>query len=203
MHYTPGIIAISGVDGSGKTTLISSLCQWLEEQGINHIHSREPGGTPLGEKIRDLVLNPDYDLKLDGMTEAMLMLSARKAHVQQVIEPALKLGQLCLLSRYEADTYAYQVYARGADKGCVERIVEALDFPRPLVTIILDVPEAVSLARVGEQKDRIEEDGEVIYPLARAGFRQYAKDLRLRGERCYEVDATEEPEQVLKNVVES
>jgi dTMP kinase len=156
-------IVLEGLDGVGKTTQVALLSAWLHATGTRHILVREPGGTPLGEAIRELVLSR-HDLAVSAESELFLILAARAALVRDVIRPALEAGTMVVADRFTLSTLAYQGYGRGLD---IEAIHHALDVAtgglRPDLCIVLDLPLDEGLRRrdaAGGSADRIEREGE-------------------------------------------
>lgn len=156
-------MVLEGLDGVGKSTQVALLAAWLDELGLPHVVVREPGGTPLGEAIRSLVLGRP-DLEVPPESELLLMLAARAALVRAVIRPALASGTTVLADRFALSTLAYQAYGRGLD---VERVRRALDIAtgglEPDVYLVLDLPLAEGLERSRRARggpDRIEAAGE-------------------------------------------
>lgn len=183
-------ITVEGIEGVGKSTNITHIRHLIEAAGFKVLMTREPGGTPLGEAIRGLLLDPRYT----GMSpdcELQLMFAARAEHLAQVIQPALDKGQWVLCDRFTDATYAYQGGGRGIDAGKIARLEQWVqgDF-RPDLTVLLDVPVEVGLARAGKRSalDRFE--------LEQIGFfervRQVYLDLAARHARRYRlVDANQ------------
>lgn len=166
---TGRFITLEGVDGAGKSTHISWLVETLRARGLEVLSTREPGGTPLGERLRELVLNQPMGLD----TETLLMFAARSEHLQQVIAPALARGAWVVCDRYTDATYAYQGGGRelGADRVAVLEtwLQPAL---RPDLTWLFDVPLEVARARMaGErQLDRFEQEAESFFIRTREAY---------------------------------
>ena len=151
-------ITIDGVEGAGKSTQITFICDYLKAKGVKVILTREPGGTGVGEKIRTLLLSNSTG-KMHADTELMLMFAARNEHIQNKIMPALERGDWVLSDRFTDASYAYQGGGRGLD---VERIAQLeqwvlQDFTSDM-TLLLDVPVEIGMSRVESRgkKDRIE-----------------------------------------------
>ena len=151
-------ITIDGVEGAGKSTQITFICDYLKAKGVKVILTREPGGTDVGEKIRTLLLSNSTG-KMHADTELMLMFAARNEHIQNKIMPALGRGDWVLSDRFTDASYAYQGGGRGLD---VERIAQleqwVLQDFIPDMTLLLDVPVEIGMSRVESRgkKDRIE-----------------------------------------------
>ena len=169
-------VVFEGIDGSGTTTQSGRLVDELRERGCDVLHTREPGGTLLGEKIRDLVLNPDYG-SVDPVAELLLYGASRRQHVQELIEPALLAGKHVICDRYAASTIAYQGAGRGLDSTAINAVNELAMGGRDAdVTIVLDlsVDEALGRRRDrGEGEDRLEMSGRRLQELAREAYRQF------------------------------
>jgi dTMP kinase len=153
-------LVLEGVEGSGKSTQARRLAEWLVEHDIPSALCREPGGTPLGEEIRALVLD---GVAVPPRSELLLMLAARAVFVDEVVRPHLEAGMVVIADRYELSTYAYQGYGRGLPLDEVRRLNEfATGGVHPDLTLVLDVPieegEARRLAE-GRRSDRIESAG--------------------------------------------
>ena len=151
-------ITIDGVEGAGKSTQITFICDYLKAKGVKVILTREPGGTDVGEKIRTLLLSNSTG-KMHADTELMLMFAARNEHIQNKIMPALGRGDWVLSDRFTDASYAYQGGGRGLN---VERIAQleqwVLQDFTPDMTLLLDVPVEIGMSRVESRgkKDRIE-----------------------------------------------
>lgn len=166
MADRPGfLIAIEGGDGAGKSTQAAELAG-----AIGALLTREPGGTPIGERIRALLLDPGSTGMADR-TELMLMLAARAQHLAERIEPALAIGRHVVVDRYSASTLAYQGYGRGLPLEDVRRACELATAGRwPDLTVLVDVPVAVGRQRRGDRPDRIEGEAAHFHERVRAGF---------------------------------
>jgi dTMP kinase len=153
-------ITVEGIEGVGKSTNIAHIRGLFEVSGIDVVMTREPGGTPLGEAIRGLLLDPRY-IGMSPDCELQLMFAARAEHLAKVILPALGQGKWVLCDRFTDATYAYQGGGRGIDMEKIARLEQWVqgDF-RPDLTVLLDVPVAVGLARAGNRGalDRFEQE---------------------------------------------
>ena len=157
----PGMfIIVEGIEGVGKTTNMEYLQQTIAAAGRELVVTREPGGTPLGEALRGLLLDPQYK-GMNPDCELQLMFAARAEHLDKVIRPAIEAGQWVLCDRFTDATYAYQGGGRGLDAGRIAALEELVqgDF-RPDLTLLLDVPVEVGLARAGNRSapDRFEQE---------------------------------------------
>lgn len=168
----PIFIVFEGVDGSGKSTQLKLLHNALMDKGIPTFTTREPGGTPVGEKIRDLLLDPNFS-EMQERTEALLYAAARAQLVAQEIRPKLKAGSVVLCDRYIDSTLAYQGYGRGMDINFLAKINElATGNLWPRLTILLDIPPEEGLIRsrrVGPA-DRLEKESLSFYTKVREGY---------------------------------
>ncbi|MGB5718933.1 MAG: dTMP kinase [Gammaproteobacteria bacterium] len=188
-------ITVEGIEGVGKTTNIEFIHQQLLAAGKDVVVTREPGGTPLGEAIRGLLLDPAYT-GMDSTCELQLMFAARAQHLAQVIWPALDRGQWVLCDRFTDATYAYQGGGRGIDGGVIARLEDLVqgDF-RPDVTLLLDVPVEIGLSRAGKrgELDRFEQEQVGFFERVRSCYLAMAEQY---GERYRIIDASLPLEQV-------
>ena len=151
-------ITFEGIDGAGKSTHIASVADLVRSRGLNVVSTREPGGTPLGEKLRELLLHEPMHLE----TEAMLMFAARREHLAEVIEPALARGDWVICDRFSDATYAYQGGGRGLDKAkfaVLEQWVHG--HLQPDLTFLFDLAPEVAGGRIaaqGRELDRFEQE---------------------------------------------
>ncbi|MFK3774898.1 dTMP kinase [Pseudomonas sp. NPDC089406] len=169
-------ITLEGPEGAGKSTNREYLAERLREQGIDVVMTREPGGTPLAERIRELLLAPS-DETMAADTELLLMFAARAQHLAEVIRPALARGAVVLCDRFTDATYAYQGGGRGLS---VERIATLETFVqgalRPDLTLVFDLPVEVGLARAAARGrlDRFEQEGQGFFEAVRQAYLQRA-----------------------------
>ena len=172
-------ITIEGQDGAGKSTNVAAMQEYLSAQSIDFVHTREPGGTDLGEKIRELLLNsPDV---IADKTELLMMFAARAQHIESVIEPALNKGTWVLCDRFTDATYAYQGAGRGLNVNDIQLLEEYVQAGlTPDLTVVLDLPIEVSENRAGQRSapDRFERQ--------KHDFKQNVRD-------CYLSRASNEP----------
>ena len=169
MH--PRFITLDGIDGSGKSTHLAAMRDWFAARGLPVLITREPGGTPLGEELRRLLLDPAAQVGL--RTETLLMFAARQQHLDDVILPALEQGVHVVSDRFTDATFAYQ----GGGRGLPEADIAALEHwvqrgLRPDLTLILDVPAEVSFARVAKarDKDRFEQEQAAFFLRVRQAY---------------------------------
>jgi len=155
----PGIfIALEGVDGSGKTTQARLLADWCRERGRVVTLTREPGGTPLGERLRAVILDPE--IACTARAELLMILAARAQHVAEVIAPALAAGHVVITDRFSLSSFAYQGYGRGIPLEEI-RAADAVATAgcHPDLTLVIAIPFAVLQARIGARRDRFEGEG--------------------------------------------
>jgi dTMP kinase len=166
-------IAVEGVDGGGKSTQAEILAKWLNENGLETIITREPGGTLLGEKLRSLIM--DAELRCDKRAELLMILAARAQHVHEKIMPALKRGINVICDRFTLSSLAYQGYGRGLT---IDEISSADRFATaglaPHFTIVLDLPIETVISRIGERNDRFEGEGVEFLSRISEGYRDLA-----------------------------
>ncbi|HEU4340728.1 MAG TPA: dTMP kinase [Candidatus Binatia bacterium] len=178
-------ISFEGGDGSGKTTQVKALEQHLKDRGWPCLITREPGGTPLGQLIRRVLLEAGKQ-PVARPTELFLYLADRAQHVQEVILPSLTAGQIVLCDRYTDSTLAYQGYGRGIDLELLRRLNELANRGvQPDLTFLLDCPVELGLARTaqrqlnapagGNREDRFEREALEFHERVRAGFLQLAR----------------------------
>ena len=195
-------LVLEGIDGCGKTTQLKQLAQWLPDSGLMpagatlHL-TREPGGTPLGQALRELLLHPPQDAAPSPIAELLLYAADRAQHVEQLIRPALDRGDWVLSDRFSGSTLAYQGDGRGLDASIIrdlERIATA--GVTPDLTLWLDLPIAESLRRRQTQTaDRIEAEGTAFLARVAEGFRSLAAE---RGWAAVAADRT--PDQVQQSI---
>ena len=167
-------ITFEGIDGAGKSTHIASVTELIRRQGFGVVSTREPGGTPLGEKLRDLLLHEPMHLE----TEAMLMFAARREHLAQVIEPALARGDWVISDRFSDATYAYQGGGRGLDKSkfaALEQWVHG--HLQPDLTFLFDLSPGVAEQRIaaqGRELDRFEQEKRDFHQRVRQAYLERA-----------------------------
>jgi dTMP kinase len=170
-------ITLEGIDGAGKSTQLTWLREFFENQGRAVLLTREPGGTVLGEALRTLLLNPAEAMHAE--TEALLIFAARREHLARVILPALADGKVVLCDRFTDATYAYQGYGSGVELnkvGILEQWVQGS--LRPDLTILLDVPVEIGRQRTAgsREADRFERERAEFFERVRQGYLQRARD---------------------------
>jgi dTMP kinase len=183
-------VVVEGGEGCGKSTQVPRLAQRLRDLGRDVIVTFEPGATPRGARLRDLLL--DDHSYLDRRAELLLIAADRAQHVAEVVEPALSRGVDVVSDRYSPSTLAYQGVARGLGVETVERVSElAAAGVEPDLVVVLDVSDAVALERAGTSPDRLESAGTEFHATVRAAYRELA------AERAWEVvDGSASPDEV-------
>lgn len=168
-------ITLEGIDGSGKTTQLILLEAWLKEQGLEVVSVREPGGTPLGEKIRSLLLSA-ADGPQTSAAELLLYAAARAELTGTVIQPALQAGRTVIADRFSDSTWAYQVYGRGLKRLWADQVLAgATGGLKPDLTLLFDLTPAVALARTG-RGDRLEQESLGFFHRVRQGYLTLAQE---------------------------
>lgn len=183
----PGkFITFEGIDGAGKSSHIGFVTEFLKERGKQVLSSREPGGTALGEKLRELVLHEKMDLE----TEALLMFASRREHLAQVIEPAIARGDWVLSDRFTDASFAYQAGARGMDRAKIEAL-EQWVHPRrqPDLTLLFDVPVEVARERLDATRtlDKFEQEQSDFFAKCR---NEYLRRATQYPQRIVVIDST-------------
>jgi len=183
---TGKFISFEGIDGAGKSTHIGFVADYLAAQGKQVISSREPGGTPLGEKLRELLLHEKMHLE----TEALLMFASRREHIAQVIEPALARGEWVLTDRFTDASFAYQGGGRGLDLAKME-VLENWVHPQlqPDLTLLFDVPLEVARLRLDASRtlDKFEREHADFFNACR---NEYLRRARQFPQRIAVIDST-------------
>jgi dTMP kinase len=202
-------ITLEGIEGSGKTTQIRHIAEYIKDKGHDCVITREPGGTDIGKKIRTILLDSNSK-GLDPSAELLLYIADRIQHVNEIIFPALSLGKTVICDRYFDATIAYQGFARGIDMDLIrmlhKRVVGNL---LPDITILLDLPAETGLKRAWEQihhggrtsaETRFEEEKITFHESVRTGYLELA---RMEPERFRIIDAAQDEKTVKKDVLEA
>ncbi|MCX7147135.1 MAG: dTMP kinase [Sulfuritalea sp.] len=194
-------ISFEGIDGAGKSTQHAWAVDYLRAHGRTVVATREPGGTPLGEKLRALLLSEPMNLE----TEALLMFAARREHVAEVIEPALARGDWVVCDRFVDASFAYQGGGRGLDWKKLESLAEwVLGDLQPDLTLIFDAPVAIAQQRLHAataNPDRFEQEQAEFFERVRAAYLRIAAE---NPDRVRLIDATQTPNhinKVLENII--
>jgi dTMP kinase len=188
-------ITLEGGEGAGKSTMLAFIETWLRDHGHRVLVTREPGGTELGERVRELLLHR-HELEISPETEALLMFAARAEHLQRVIRPALHAGTTVVCDRFTDATYAYQGGGRGVARERIAALEQWVQGElRPDLTLLLDVPVALGLGRAGNrsQPDRFEREQQGFFERVRACYLERAV---LEPGRFKVIDASRPPVEV-------
>ncbi|MDA7825720.1 dTMP kinase [Porticoccaceae bacterium] len=188
-------ITIEGTEGVGKTTNIEYIKQWLDDHAISYVSTREPGGTPLAEEVRQLLL-ANREEKVCSKAELLMMFAGRAQHIDQVIEPQLAKGNWVLCDRFTDATYAYQ----GAGREMGDELIKSLETMvqgamRPDLTLVLDVPVELGLERAGKRSepDRFEREKTDFFNRVRSAYLSMATN---NPQRYKIIDASQNLEHV-------
>lgn len=198
----PHFISLEGGEGAGKTTAINAIRDTLAAAGHEVVLTREPGGTPLAERIRDMLLNNrnalpvDDEEALSAEAELLLVFAARAQHVREVIRPALQRGTYVVSDRFTDSSYAYQGLGRGLDHGWIQDLERRAVGLQPGLTLLLDLDVQIGRARTSGRDlwpDRIESEQDDFFERVREGFRRRAAE---QGDRIKVIDASQAPSNV-------
>ncbi|MFD1216593.1 MULTISPECIES: dTMP kinase [Microbulbifer] len=169
-------ITLEGGEGVGKSTNLNFVTQWFESRGIDFIQTREPGGTPLAEQLRELLLQK-RDESVDPTAELLMVFAARAQHLNRVIRPALAAGQWVICDRFTDATYAYQGGGRGLDKSLIAQLEQTVQGDlRPDCVLLLDLDPEVGLQRAANtgEADRFESEQLAFFHKVREAYRARA-----------------------------
>jgi dTMP kinase len=189
-------ITFEGIDGAGKSSHVGALADWLRARGHEVVVTREPGGTELAERLRELLLHAP----MDSLTEALIVFAARRDHLVERIEPALASGATVLCDRFTDATFAYQGGGRGFDLGVLDALEAWVQQGRqPDLTLWFDLPPPTAAERRGAVRapDRFERQDPAFFERVRAG---YARRAALAPGRIVRLDATPAPDEVWAQV---
>ena len=192
-------ITFEGCDGSGKSTQLRLLSEYLTKEGIPHIFTREPGGGKISEQIREILLN-GKNAEMTDECEALLYAAARVQHLADRVEPALKEGKLVICDRYVDSSFAYQAYARGLGLDFIEKInAFALENYLPDATVFIDLsPEDAFKRKHGaDENDRLEQAGMQFHKKVYEGYKALAEKY----ERFIAVDGKQTPKEIFDEVI--
>lgn len=195
---TAKFITLEGMDGAGKSTHIPSIIEMLKARGREVVSTREPGGTPLGERLRELLLHE----AMHAETETLLMFAARREHIANVIVPALQRGAYVLSDRFTDATFAYQSGAKGVSANKVEILEQWVQEDlQPDITLLFDVPVEVSIARLAGARspDKFERESADFFTRIRNAYLERA---RKNPQRFRVIDGSKSLEEVAKAVKE-
>lgn len=193
-------ISVEGGDGSGKSTQIRKIEAYFQEKGLDYILTREPGGTPVAEKIRELILDP-ANKALTGRAEMLLYAASRAQHVEEKILPALAEGKVVLSDRFTDSSIAYQAYGRGLGDMVAEVNRIATGGKEPDLTIFLNITPAAGMARKNNQDghvlDRLELEKAAFHETVYEGYLALARES---GGRIADIDAHRPAEEVFADI---
>lgn len=194
---TGKLITLEGMDGAGKSTHIANIISALEARGHEVVSTREPGGTALGERLRELLLHES----MNAETETLLMFAARREHIAQVISPALARGAYVLSDRFTDATYAYQAGAKGVDINKIRTLEQWVQGAlQPDITLLFDVPVEVSMLRLvqAREPDKFERENAAFFTKIRQMYLQRAAE---NPARFHVIDANQPLEVVRQSVL--
>ena len=193
-------ITLEGCEGAGKSTQLNLLKEYFDKNGVEYISTREPGGTPVAEKIRAVILDVDNKGMADEC-EALLYAASRAEHLKNKVIPAMKEGKIVLCDRFIDSSFAYQVYARGLDFSVVEKAnFYAIENCMPNVTLFLDIAPKAAFARKGgaDKTDRIEQEGLAFHQRVYEGYVDLA---RRYPERIVRIDASGSADEIFERIL--
>lgn len=194
-------VTVEGCEGVGKSTLLSRLKEYFAANGVDAVFTREPGGTPVAEKIRDVILD-DRNAEMTDTAELLLYAAARAQHTEELIIPALKAGKVVVCDRYSDSTLAYQGYARGLDKKLCSDLAKIGERGVNIdLTVFLDLPPALGFKRKGgaQAGDRLEKEKLDFHERVYDGFCAIAD---AQPDRVVKVDASRSADEVFASVIE-
>ncbi|MFV5383861.1 dTMP kinase [Acinetobacter junii] len=194
-------ISFEGTEGVGKTTLIRKIHQYFEQQGKEVVLTREPGGTPLAEQIRTLLLAVNHDEQMSHDTELLLIYAARAQHLQQVILPALAAGKIVLSDRFTDASFAYQCAGRGLSQEKLQLLNQTFVAKMPNITFWLDAPIELGMTRARERGalDRFEQEKLSFFAKVRSGYETL---WQAEPERIKRLDATQNEDVVFEDALQ-
>jgi len=196
---TGKFITVEGIEGAGKTTCMQVVTDVIEQQGISAIHTREPGGTDLGEDLRNLLLGHKHTGMSDD-AELLMMFAARAEHIAQKIKPALDAGNWVLCDRFTDATYAYQGYGRGVSLEKISGLENWVQGElRPDLTLLMDLPVEMGMERAGKRSapDRFESEAWDFFERIRQGYLSIAAE---QSSRVKVIDASQDLHDVQEKV---
>ena len=196
-------ITLEGIEGAGKSTVARYILEWLQSRGQRAVLTREPGGTPLAERVRELVLKPDGEA-VPADAEMLLMFAARSLHLANLIRPALARGEWVICDRFTDATRAYQGGGRGVERTTIESLAQLVHADlQPDLTLLLDLPVATGMARARARRgetDRFEQEQGAFFERVRAAYLELA---RAEAQRFCVVDAARELPAVQASVAQA
>ena len=194
------LVSLEGPEGAGKTSVLEALIPILEDRGIEVLSTREPGGVLIGEKIREVILDPSHT-EMDPKTELLLYIASRRQHLVEKVLPALAAGKLVIMDRFIDSSVAYQGFGRGLDKEAIDWLNEfATDGLKPDLTLYFDIEVEEGLARIAANSDRevnrLDMEGLDLHQKVRQG---YLSLLEKEADRIVKIDASLPLDQVIAN----
>lgn len=198
----PLFITLEGGEGSGKTTMIGRLAAYMQGRSIPYLITREPGGIEIAEKIRSIILDPQHT-SMDARTEALLYAAARRQHLVEKVEPALREGLTVLCDRFVDSSLVYQGYARGLGMEEVWSINRfAVEGRMPDLTLLFDIEPEIGMSRIEanaeREKNRLDMESMAFHGKVREGYMLVAENNK---ERIRIVDASKTPDQVEREMI--
>ena len=194
------LVSLEGPEGAGKTSILEALIPILEDRGIEVLSTREPGGVLIGEKIREVILDPSHT-EMDPKTELLLYIASRRQHLVEKVLPALAAGKLVIMDRFIDSSVAYQGFGRGLDKEAIDWLNEfATDGLKPDLTLYFDIEVEEGLARIAANSDReinrLDMEGLDLHRKVRQG---YLSLWEKEADRIVKIDASLPLDQVIAN----
>ena len=194
------LVSLEGPEGAGKTSVLEALIPILEDRGVEVLSTREPGGVLIGEKIREVILDPNHT-EMDPKTELLLYIASRRQHLVEKVLPALAAGKLVIMDRFIDSSVAYQGFGRGLDIEAIDWLNEfATDGLKPDLTLYFDIEVEEGLARIAANSDRevnrLDMEGLDLHRKVRRG---YLSLLEKETDRIEKIDASLPLDQVIEN----
>ena len=194
------LVSLEGPEGAGKTSVLEALIPVLEDRGVEVLTTREPGGVLIGEKIREVILDPSHT-EMDPKTELLLYIASRRQHLVEKVLPALAAGKLVIMDRFIDSSVAYQGFGRGLDIEAIDWLNEfATDGLKPDLTLYFDIEVEEGLARIAANSDReinrLDMEGLDLHRKVRQG---YLSLLEKEADRIVKIDASLPLDQVIAN----
>ena len=194
------LVSLEGPEGAGKTSVLEALIPVLEDRGVEVLTTREPGGVLIGEKIREVILDPSHT-EMDPKTELLLYIASRRQHLVEKVLPALAAGKLVIMDRFIDSSVAYQGFGRGLDIDAIDWLNQfATDGLKPDLTLYFDIEVEEGLARIAANSDRevnrLDMEGLDLHRKVRQG---YLSLIEREGNRIEKIDASLPLDQVIAN----
>ncbi|KJU90230.1 dTMP kinase [Streptococcus sp. BJSWXB6CM1] len=194
------LVSLEGPEGAGKTSVLEALIPVLEDRGVEVLTTREPGGVLIGEKIREVILDPSHT-EMDPKTELLLYIASRRQHLVEKVLPALAAGKLVIMDRFIDSSVAYQGFGRGLDIDAIDWLNQfATDGLKPDLTLYFDIEVEEGLARIAansnREVNRLDMEGLDLHRKVRQG---YLSLIEREGNRIEKIDASLPLDQVIEN----